>query len=79
MAGSCLVWFLEQAAPLLGDEKGPEFLGRMIAGMRVTFVSRVSEAVCAIRAVCVCTCVWGGYVLVLGYDLELVHMYPGTT
>jgi len=62
MAGSCLVWFLEQAAPLLGDEKGPEFVfvGRMIDGMRVTFVSRVGEAVCAMRAVCVCTCVWGG-------------------
>jgi len=25
MAGSCLVGFLEQAAPLLGDEKALEF------------------------------------------------------
>jgi len=27
---------------------------------------------------CVRVC-GGGYVLVLVYDLELVHMYPGTT
>jgi len=33
---------------------------RMIAGMRVTFVLRVSEAVCAMRAVCMCTCGGGG-------------------
>ena len=46
MAGSCLVGFLEQAAPLLGDEKAP--------GMRVAFVSLVIEAVCAMCAICVC-------------------------
>ena len=51
MNPSCLVWFLEQAAPLLGDEKGPEFVERMIAGMRVTFGSRLSEAVCAMGGV----------------------------
>jgi len=43
MAGSCLVGFLEQAAPLLGDEKALAFAGRMIAGMRVAFVSLVNE------------------------------------
>jgi len=36
-------------------EGAPEFVERMKAGMQVTFVSRVSEAVCAMRAVCVCT------------------------
>jgi len=58
---------------LTRDEKGPEFVGRMIAGTRVKFVSRESEEVCG-RGLG-----GGGYVLVLGYDLELVHMYPGTT
>jgi len=59
-----------------GDEKTLEFAGRMIAGMRVTFVSQVTEAGCAMCSVCVCVrvcvCVCG---YVLGY--ELVHMYPG--
>jgi len=40
---------------------------RMIAGMRVTFVLRVSEAVCAMRAVCMCT--WGGGGVCLGLGL----------
>jgi len=39
MAGSCLVGFLEQAAPLLGDEKALEFAARIdswnASGVRV--------------------------------------------
>jgi len=54
---SCLVWFLEQAAPLLGDPKALEFAGRVIARTQVTFVSQVNEAVCAMCAVRVCVCV----------------------
>jgi len=60
--------------------KALEFAGRMIAAMRVTFVSQVSETVCAMFAVSVCVsvirvCVCVCYVL--GYGYELVHMYQG--
>ena len=42
---------------MLGDQKALEFAGRMLAGMRVTFVSLVSEAVCAMCAMCAaCVC-----------------------
>ena len=46
----------------VNPEKALEFAGRTIAGMRVTFVSQVSKAVCAMCAVCVCVrvCVCGG-------------------
>jgi len=51
--------------------------GELIAGMRVAFVSLVSEAVCAMCAVCclrvcMCVCECGYvYVLVLGYELVI--------
>ena len=35
MAGSCLVWFLEQAAPLLGDEKALAFRLSYASDVRV--------------------------------------------
>ena len=50
---------------MLGDEKALEFAGRMVAGMRVTFVSQVSEAVCAMCAVRVCVRVCAGVCLEL--------------
>jgi len=44
--------------------------GELIAGMRVAFVSLVSEAVCAMCAICVCVRVCGGG-HVLGYELVI--------